>query len=109
MAGAGRTSMDEVAAQSVADTIADTLALPACISTARVQFARTGNPNHASRENALPQWPPYSLPARPTMVFDNDSRVVSDLHAEDRLAIAAVGPHANYIESVKRKFTKQAA
>lgn len=35
-------------------------------------FARTGNPNHSD----LPEWPPYELEHRATMLFDLQSRIV---------------------------------
>jgi para-nitrobenzyl esterase len=112
-------------AEELLGTGPEVQALSDRISTAWVAFARTGDPNsartgdpntahagnrqHGEHESPLPQWQPYTLPERPTLVFDNVCRVVNDLFAEDRLAIAAHGPHANYIESVKRKFTKQVA
>ena len=47
-----------------------------------IAFARTGNPNH----KGLPEWIPYSAAERPTMIFDNDCRLVNDPRREDRLA-----------------------
>jgi para-nitrobenzyl esterase len=44
------------------------------ISDTWLAFARTGNPNH----DGLPEWPPYSLATRPTMVLDHQSRVELD-------------------------------
>jgi para-nitrobenzyl esterase len=44
------------------------------ISTAWVNFARTGNPNH----NGLPHWPAYSTNTRATMYFDNSCEVRDD-------------------------------
>src|SRR5215469_3249538 len=35
-------------------------------------FARTGNPNNP----AIPQWPSYSSNQRPTMIFDDECRVI---------------------------------
>ncbi len=44
-------------------------------------FARTGNPNH----DAIPEWPPYSIAERPTMIFDERCRIEHDpLGAERR-------------------------
>lgn len=31
-----------------------------------IAFAKTGNPNHDN----MPQWQPYNLKTRPTMIFD---------------------------------------
>ena len=56
--------------------------LAAKMSAAWLAFARRGNPNHAG----LPQWPAYSLPERPTMIFDKNCRVVNDPGREERLA-----------------------
>jgi para-nitrobenzyl esterase len=50
------------------------------MSESFVRFAHSGNPNHAS----LPQWEPYSLSARSTMVFDVECRKEDDPHAELR-------------------------
>jgi para-nitrobenzyl esterase len=44
------------------------------IASAWVSFAATGNPNNAN----TPEWPPYSLPRRDTLVFDHLSRAQSD-------------------------------
>jgi para-nitrobenzyl esterase len=56
------------------------------MSRAWVAFARSGNPNHA----AIPQWKPYSLNERPTMIFDNECRAVNDPFRDERLAVAVV-------------------
>ena len=50
-----------------------------------VVFARTGNPNHAG----LAAWPAFSLETRPTMVFDNDTRVENNPKPEDLARINA--------------------
>jgi para-nitrobenzyl esterase len=49
---------------SLADQVSDTW----------LAFARTGNPNH----EGLPDWPPYSLEVRATMVLDQQSEVQLD-------------------------------
>jgi para-nitrobenzyl esterase len=56
------------------------------ISTAWVAFARHGNPNHPG----LPQWKPYDVNERATMVFDYECKLVNDPDREVRLAMEAV-------------------
>ena len=48
-----------------------------------IAFARSGNPNHGG----LPEWKPYDAAERPTMIFDNECRLVNDPRREERLAI----------------------
>lgn len=50
-----------------------------------VAFARSGMPAH----NDLPEWTPFDLNTRATMVFDDDCRLVSDPRKEQRLAVEA--------------------
>jgi para-nitrobenzyl esterase len=50
------------------------------VSDTWLAFARTGDPNHAG----LPEWPPYSVPTRPTMILDHQSRVERDPLGEVR-------------------------
>jgi carboxylesterase type B len=38
------------------------------------RFPRSGDPNH----HDLPEWQPYSLDERATMIFDNECRVIAD-------------------------------
>ncbi len=56
------------------------------VSGAWCAFARTGNPNHSR----LPQWEPYTLEGRRTMVFNYTCEEVSDPGREDRLAMAGL-------------------
>jgi para-nitrobenzyl esterase len=56
------------------------------MSEAFLAFARTGKPTHAG----IPEWRPYELPARATMVFDASSQLVNDPRGEERKLFAAV-------------------
>ena len=56
------------------------------MSEAFIAFARSGNPAHAG----IPQWRPYELPARSTMVFDAESELVDDPRGEERKLFAKV-------------------
>ena len=58
------------------------------MSTAWLNFARTGKPTFSG-----PQWPAYSLPERKTMIFDMNSRPVSDPDAPARLLWEQVEPN----------------
>jgi para-nitrobenzyl esterase len=58
----------------------DAIALADKVSDAWITFARTGNPNTPK----LPRWPAFNATDRPTMVFDNESRVQNDPIAEQR-------------------------
>lgn len=55
------------------------------VMNAWIAFARTGNPNHASLAN----WPAFNLEARPTMIFDDDTRVENNPKPEDLARINA--------------------
>ena len=57
-------------------------ALAEKMSRAWLAFAATGNPNH----EGIPDWPPYSVERRPTMMFDNQCRVENDPYRAERLA-----------------------
>jgi len=56
------------------------------MSSAFIEFARTGNPN----SKAIPEWKPYTLETRSTMVFDSTSQLVNDPRGEERKLFAAV-------------------
>jgi para-nitrobenzyl esterase len=47
---------------------------------ALLAFARSGDPNHAD----TPRWEPYTLPRRPTMVFNVTSALVDDPRGAER-------------------------
>jgi len=56
------------------------------VSSTWVEFARTGNPNHAG----LPHWPDYETSTRATMIFNDECKVVNDPGKDERLAIASM-------------------
>ncbi len=56
------------------------------MSEAFIAFARTGNPANAN----IPEWKPYELPSRATMVFDVSSQLVNDPRGEERKLFAQV-------------------
>ena len=59
------------------------MALADKVSDAWIAFARTGDPNTAK----LPRWPRFNAMDRPTMVFNNVSKVENDPIREQRLAM----------------------
>lgn len=61
----------------------DAPALAERVSSAWIAFARTGNPNTPK----LPAWPRYEPKRRPTMVFNNESKVENDPIREQREAM----------------------
>jgi para-nitrobenzyl esterase len=46
-----------------------------------IAFARNGNPD----AEEIPHWPAYNLEDRPVMIFDSDTRLVSDPAREERV------------------------
>jgi para-nitrobenzyl esterase len=50
------------------------------MSSAWIAFARSGDPN----TDALPQWKPYDLKSRATMIFNVDSRLQNDPYSDIR-------------------------
>jgi len=56
------------------------------MSEAFIAFARTGDPAHAG----IPEWKPYELPLRSTMVFDVKSELIDDPRGEERKLFARV-------------------
>ncbi|HEX4301884.1 MAG TPA: carboxylesterase/lipase family protein [Rhizomicrobium sp.] len=61
-------------------------ALAAQMSETFIAFARTGNPNNKT----LPQWTPYTLPNRETMIFDTTSHMENDPRGRERELFARV-------------------
>jgi len=78
VAAPGSRTGDSPAARRLAGRMAD----------AFLAFARTGDPNCAS----VPAWPTFDLDTRRTMIFDTDTRVVSDPRHEERL-LWSVAPY----------------
>jgi len=62
---------------------AEAMALADKVSSAWIAFARTGDPNTPK----LPHWPKFNAQDRPTMVFNNVSKVENDPIREQRLAM----------------------
>jgi para-nitrobenzyl esterase len=58
-------------------------ALAKTMADAWVSFARTGNPNH----RGFAEWPACERAKRSTMVFDTESRAVTDPYGEERRAL----------------------
>ncbi|HEY9551924.1 MAG TPA: carboxylesterase family protein, partial [Prevotella sp.] len=56
------------------------------MSTAWLNFARTGNPNG----NGVPEWPAYTMKKKATMVFDANNQVRYN-HDAELLKVAAEG------------------
>jgi para-nitrobenzyl esterase len=56
------------------------------MSDAWIAFARTGNPNTPK----LPTWTPYDAKQRATMVFNDESKVISDPTKERRVAMQEI-------------------
>jgi para-nitrobenzyl esterase len=67
-------------------TGAERYALASTMAASVTAFARTGVPNAAG----LPAWPAFDITTRPTLVFGNNTRVVSDVWGEERRAMAAM-------------------
>jgi para-nitrobenzyl esterase len=72
-----------LAASPLTAGVPDAAVLADRVSDAWLAFARTGNPNVPT----LPQWPAFDAANRPTMIFDNESRVELDPIREQRRII----------------------
>jgi len=61
----------------------EAMALADKVSDTWIAFARSGNPNTPK----LPRWTPYNATDRPTMVFNNEIKLVNDPIREQRLVM----------------------
>ena len=75
-------SFDNVDARPTTGTRADRFEMGAIMSRAWVAFARSGDPNY----EGLPQWPPYDITRRATMILDVPPSVLDDPFADERAA-----------------------
>jgi para-nitrobenzyl esterase len=67
-------------AKSMTGSGQDRYALAERISSAWVAFARSGNPNH----KGLPNWPAFNNTRRPTMILNDECKVVDDPNGDER-------------------------
>jgi para-nitrobenzyl esterase len=65
---------------------ADQQALADIVSDIWIAFARTGNPNTP----AIPEWKPFNLQERPTMILDLPPRLENDPRGQERKLFAPV-------------------
>jgi para-nitrobenzyl esterase len=64
----------------------DARRVSATMQGALLAFARSGDPNYSG----MPHWEPYTLPRRPTLVFDVTSRLADDPRGAERRLFARV-------------------
>ncbi|MGA3288414.1 MAG: carboxylesterase/lipase family protein [Bacteroidota bacterium] len=75
---------------STVGTSAESQKMADMMSEVWIAFARSGNP-HTS---FIPQWPPFNLKNRPTMIFDLVPRIENDPRGEERILFNQV----NYVQ-----------
>lgn len=71
---------------SLTGTGGSAVAMSRLMGDALIAFAHTGDPNHP----ALPEWRPYRLDRRSTLVFDQPPRLVDDPRGDERRLFATV-------------------
>ncbi len=76
-------AFDNLEASRLTRGAPDAPALADKVSDAWLAFARSGDPNTPK----LPHWPAFDAAKRPTMVFNNESKVENDPLAVQRLAL----------------------
>jgi para-nitrobenzyl esterase len=79
-------AFDTVKAANLTKNSAEAQALADKVSEAWIAFARKGDPNTSK----LPRWPMFDPANRPTMVFNNQSRVENDPIREERQVMFSV-------------------
>ncbi len=75
---------DTLESAPLAGDLPTRFALADKLSRTWIDFARSGNPNN----DAIPHWPEYSSQERPTMIFNNECRVINDPYRQEHLAWA---------------------
>jgi len=76
-------AFDNVKTSRLTSSSPEAPALADKVSDAWIAFARTGDPNTPK----LPRWPSFDAKDRPTMVFNNQSKVDNDPLREQRIAM----------------------
>lgn len=76
-------AFDNVKSSRLTSTSPEAPVLADKVSDAWIAFARKGDPNTPK----LPRWPAFNPKDRPTMVFNNQSKVENDPIREERLAM----------------------
>jgi len=71
---------------SITGVAEDAKAVSRAMQDAFIAFAKSGDPGH----KGLPDWEPYTLPARQTMIFDVPPRMVDDPRGGERELFARV-------------------
>jgi para-nitrobenzyl esterase len=74
------------AAGSITGTGPTARSVSARMSDAFIALARNGDPRHPG----IPDWEPFSLPRRPTLIFDTDTRMEDDPRGAERQIFARV-------------------
>jgi para-nitrobenzyl esterase len=73
-------AFDNIKTNRMTSTAPDAPALADKVSSAWIAFARSGDPNTSK----LPKWPAFEGKNRPTMVFNNESKIENDPLREQR-------------------------